>query len=68
MDNPGSIAEHTIYGFGTDSERLYAVSPTYHARVFEGQRRIQILLRLGGSRDPATAVVGDWLQVRVPVT
>lgn len=108
IDNPGQIAEHMISAFGTDLDRLRAVSPTYHARapnagaflllhthrhgdirqavelvaaleaagtdavvhVFEGQGfegHIQILLRLGDPRYPATVVMDHWLEMNVPV-
>lgn len=108
LDNPGQIADHMTEAFGTDLNRLRAVSPTCNARapnagaflllhshrhgdirqavefvvaleaagtdavlhVFEGQGfegHIQILLRLGDPVYPATAVMDNWLKMKVPV-
>ncbi|KAE8132705.1 Alpha/Beta hydrolase protein [Aspergillus pseudotamarii] len=32
-DSPGPVADNTIYGLGSDPERLHAMSPTYHAHA-----------------------------------
>ncbi|KAB8276403.1 Alpha/Beta hydrolase protein [Aspergillus minisclerotigenes] len=32
-DSPGPVADNLIYGLGTDPERLYAMSSTYHAQA-----------------------------------
>ncbi|PIG81441.1 hypothetical protein AARAC_009786 [Aspergillus arachidicola] len=32
-DSPGPVADNLTYGLGTDPERLYAMSPTYHAQA-----------------------------------
>ncbi|KAB8225494.1 hypothetical protein BDV33DRAFT_198408 [Aspergillus novoparasiticus] len=32
-DSPGPVADNLIYGLGTDPDRLYAMSPTYHAQA-----------------------------------
>ncbi|KAF4461215.1 Alpha beta hydrolase fold-3 [Fusarium albosuccineum] len=33
LDSPGPVADSTIFGLGTDPERLRAMSPTYHAKA-----------------------------------